>query len=104
MNKRYGDNLDTGKSRLFEYEVPKEGITLQVQIEGKITLFGSHKNPDPSPVWYEYVLTSIHGDWEIPISYPTVDDRKQNEPIPLYCNLVGVENSTFSINAVKGTD
>ena len=72
MDTRYEDNLDRGKSRLFEYAVPEEGITVQVQVtEGKITLYGSHSNPEPSPVWHDYVLSGIHGDKEIFISHET---------------------------------
>ena len=107
MDTRYEDNLDSGKSRLFEYAVPKEGITVQLQVtEGKVTLYGSHSNPEPSPVWHDYMLSGIHGDKEILISHESfAAKRKQNEPtIPFYCNLVGEEDSTFSVKAVNGTD
>ena len=105
-NTRYTDNLDSGQSRLFEYEVLREGITVQIQVtEGTIVMYGSHSNPDPSPVWHDYMLPSIHGDREIIISHPTAEaDVKEKEPaVSFYCNLVASENSVFSIKAVNGT-
>ena len=39
----------------------KKAIQLQVT-EGKITLCGSHSNPDPSPVWHDCISSGIHGD------------------------------------------
>ena len=105
MDTRYEDNLDRGKSRLFEYAVPEEGITVQVQVtEGKITLYGSHSNPEPSPVWHDYVLSGIHGDKEIFISHETFKGKHVESTAPFYCNLIGEENSTFSVKAVNGTD
>ena len=81
MNTRYEDNLDCGKSRLFEYSVPVGGITIQLQVtEGTITLYGSHSNHDPSPVWHEYMISGIHGDREIVIPQPAATKKKPNEP------------------------
>ena len=106
VNTRYEDNLDSGKRRLFEYSVPEGGITIQVQVtEGMITLYGSHSNHDPSPVWHEYMLSGIHGDREIVISQPAAAKKKQNEPaVPFYCNLVAEQNSTFSVKAMHTND
>ena len=106
MDTRYEDNLDSGKSRLFEYAVPEEGITVQLQVtEGKITLYGSHSNPNPSSVWHDYILSDIHGNKEVVIPHKSIAAKgKQNEAtVPFYCNLVGEENSTFSVKAVNGT-
>ena len=106
MNTRYEDNLDCGKSRLFEYSVPVGGITIQLQVtEGMITLYGSHSNHDPSPVWHEYMISSIHGDREIVIPQPAATKKKQNEPtVPFYCNLVAEQNSTFLVKAKHTND
>lgn len=104
MNTKYEDDLDVGKSRLFEYTVPKEGIIVQVEVtKGKITLYGSHSNPDPSPVWHDYMLPSIHGEREIVISHPSESEQDEST-IPFYCSLNTVENSTFSIKAVNRPD
>ena len=106
MNTKYNGTLDIGKSKLFQYEVPKEGITVLVQVtEGKLLLYGSHSNPDPSRVWHDYMLSDIHGDRKVIIPYPTAAaQRKQDAPVILfYCNLVGMEKSAFSIKAVSGT-
>ena len=104
---RYNNKLDSGQNRLFEYIVPKEGITVQLQVtEGSIVMYGSHNNPDPSPVWHDYMLSSIHGNREIIISHPTAEaDRKEDgSTVPFYCNLVAIDNSAFSIKAINGTD
>ena len=103
MSTTYKDSLDNGKSRLFEYAVPREGITIYVQVtKGTITLYGSHSNHDPSPVWHEYMLSSIQDHKKITISYPTAL-KKHESTIPFYCNLVGVGKCIFSIKAVNGT-
>ena len=104
MDTRYKDNLDSGKSRLFEYAVPEEGIIIQLQVtKGKITLYGSHSNPNPSSVWHDYTLSGIHGNKKFFIPHKSfVAKGKQKEAtVPFYCNLVGEENSTFSVKAVK---
>ena len=104
MNKRYKDSLDCGKSRLFEYSVPVGGITIQLQItKGLITLYGSHRNHDPSPVWHEYMLSGIHGDRKIVIPQPAATKKPNRPTVPFYCNLVAEQNSTFSIK-VKHTN
>ena len=103
---RYNNSLDSGQNKLFEYKVPKEGITIQIQVtEGRIVMYGSHNNPDPSPVWHDYMLSSIHGYREIIISHPTAEaDGKEDEPnAPFYCSLVAIDNSVFSIKAINGT-
>ena len=93
-------------SKVFKYAVPKEGITIQLKVtKGKVTLYGSYSNPDPNPVWHDYMLSGIRGDQEIVISNPTtVAKQKQDDStVPFYCNLIGVENSTLSIIAMNGT-
>ena len=87
---------------MFEYTVAEEGITIQLKVtKGKVTFYGSHSNPNPNPVWHDYMLSGIHGDKEILISNPAAQDETT---VLLYCNLVGMENSTFSIKVVNGTD
>lgn len=72
-------------------------------IEGKLTLYGSHDNTNPNLVWHSYMLTSIQGNRDIVISYPTTMRKRDESTVPFYCNLVGMENSTFSLKAVSGT-
>ena len=104
MSTTYNDSLDSGKSRLFEYAVPREGITIHIQVtKGTITLYGSHSNHDPSPVWHEYMLSGIQNHKKITISYPTDLKKRDKSTIPFYCNLVGVEKCIFSIKAINGT-
>ena len=93
-------------SKLFKFAVPEEGITIQLKVtKGKVKLYGSYSNPDPNPAWHDYMLSNIHGDREVVISYPrTAAKRKSDEPtVPFYCNLVGLEKSTFTMKAVNGT-
>ena len=100
---RYKDNLDSGQNRLFEYVVPKEGIIVQLQVtEGSMVMYGSHTNPNPSPVWHDYMLP-IDGNTNITISHPS-DGEEDGSTVPFYCNLVAIDNSAFSIKAINGTD
>ena len=104
MNTTYQDNLDSGKSRLFEYTIPEEGITIHVRVtKGKLTLYGSHSNRDPSPVWHDYMLTDIYGHKKIVLAYPTASKKHDEITKPFYCNLIGMEDSAFSIQGVNGT-
>ena len=101
MNMKYNATLDAGKSKLFEYAVPKEGITVQLEVtKGIISFYGSHSNPDPSPVWHEYKLSSISSTTEFKIPDPMTaahDDQKEQlkNTVPFYCKLVGMKNSIF---------
>ena len=91
---------------MFEYAVPEEGITIQVKVtKGKLILYGSHDNPDPNQVWHDYMLSNINGDRKLIILPPNgIDESTQDQPtVPFYCNLVGMEDSKFSIKAVNGT-
>ena len=82
------------------YMVAEEGITIQLKVtKGKVTFYGSHSNPNPSPVWHDYMLSGIHGDKEILISNPAQDETT----VPLYFNFVGMESSTFSIKIMNKT-
>ena len=104
MNTTYQDSLDSGKSRLFEYAVPEEGITIYVRVtKGKLTLYGSHSNRDPSPVWHDLMFTGIYDHQKIVIPYPTVSKKRDEITKPFYCNLVGMEDSAFFIHGVNGT-
>ena len=105
LNTRYEVDLGIGTSKLFKYVIPEEGIRIHLKVfKGKMTFYGSDSNPDPNPAWHDYMLSSIHGDREIVISYPrTAAKRKSDGPtVPFYCNLVGLENTTLTIKAVKG--
>jgi len=102
MNTRYAGDLSNGESKLFEYVVSKEGITLQVQVtEGKLTLYGSHDNTNPNQAWHSYKLTGIQGNKDIVIPYPTAMKKQDESTVPFYYNLVGMENSKFSIKVVN---
>ena len=105
LNTRYKVDLGIGTSKLFNYVIPEEGIRIHLKVfKGKMTFYGSHSNPDPNPAWHDYMLSNIHGDRVIAISYPrTVAKRKSDGPtVPFYCNLVGLKNTTLTIKAVKG--
>ena len=106
LNTRYEVDLGIDTSKLFKYVIPEEGIRIHLKVfKGKMTFYGSHSNPDPNPAWHDYMLLNIHGDRDIAISHPISRAEKRKEDkstVSFYCNLVGLENTTLTIKAVKG--
>lgn len=107
INTTYTGDLDDTESRSFEYEVPEDGITIQVEvIMGSVTLYGSYTNPNPNPIWYDFLIQSIQQSRSVFIPHPTESSSRQAvQTIPFYCTLSGAaqHNSLFSINASNGT-
>ena len=56
-------------------------------------MYGSLNNPDPSPVWHYYMLSSIHGDIETVWLLKVMENS--GSTVPFYCNLVAIDNSVF---------
>jgi len=68
-------------------------------------LYGSYSNPNPGPIWHDFVIRGIYHSQDIFIPHPTGNNKKRQvvQTVPFYCNLVGIrDNSTFSISAVNG--
>jgi len=105
-NETYEGDLDIEENRFFEFTVPEEGISIQVEVTtGLVILYGSYSNPNPGPIWHDFVIRGINRSRDVFIPHPTVYKKKRQviQAVPFYCNLVGVQdNSTFSISAANG--
>lgn len=111
INTTYSGDLDNSESRSFEYEVPEEGITVQVEVMmGSVTMYGSYSNPNPSPIWYDFLVQNIQQNKDIFTPHPTTSSsrrkrRQTGQVVVFYCTLIGAapQDNTFTLNAVNGS-
>ena len=110
INTTYNGDLESSESRSFGFEVPEDGITIQVEvIMGSVTLYGSYDNPNPSPIWYDFLIQGIQQSRQVFIPHPTVGrKRKRRQTISsatFYCTLIGgaQHDNQFMLNALNGS-
>jgi len=110
INTTYTGDLDDSESRSFEFTVPDDGITIQVEVNmGSVTMYGSYTNPNPSPIWYDFIIQGIRESRDVFIPHPSVGGsrrKRQNvRVIVFHCTLVGgtPQHNQFEISALNGT-
>ena len=111
INTTYSGDLDNGESRSFEYDVPEEGVTIQVEVMmGSVTLYGSYNNPNPSPIWYDFLVQDIKQNRDVFIPHPTVSSSRRKrrqtvQVITFYCTLIGAapQDNSFTLSTTNGT-
>ena len=105
-NETYEVNLDVQENRFFEFTVPEEGISIQVEvISGVVILYGSYSNPNPGPIWHDFIVRGIDHSRDVFIPHPTENKKKRQivQAVPFFCNVVGAhDNSTASVHAANG--
>jgi len=97
----YNGEVSSDESRFFEFPITKFGITFQLEVtSGKLALYGSYSNPNPSQVWFDHKIQGIQHR-KVKAFIPCSD---VNGSISIfYCSLVGEKSSKFSITAFSGT-
>ena len=96
----YNGHINTKENRFFEILFPAEGITIEVKVQtGKLVMYGAYKNPNPSEINYDHVIKGIRPGKMGRAFIPYLVNKAGRI---FYCNLLGEEDSKFSIRAVKG--
>ena len=78
---------------------------------GSVTLYGSYSNPNPSPIWYDFLVQGIQQSRDVFVPHPMVSDssrrrkRQSVRIIVFYCTLIGAtqQDNLFAISALNGT-
>jgi len=97
----YSGEVSAEESRFFEFPITKFGITFQLEVtSGKLALYGSYSNPNPSQVWFDHKIQGIQ-QRKVEAFVPCSDVNGSNDIF--YCSLVGEKESKFSITAFSGT-
>ena len=97
----YNGEVSAEESRFFEFPIARDGITFQLEVTlGKLALYGSYSNPNPSPVWFDHKIQGIQRR-KVKAFIPCSDVNGSNGIF--YCSLVGQKDSQFSITALNGT-
>ena len=77
---------------------------------GSVTLYGSYSNPNPSPIWYDFLVQNIQQSRGVFIPHPTLSGsrrrKRQNVRVTVfYCTMIGAsqQDNLFAISALNGT-
>lgn len=111
INTTYTGDLDNSEGRSFEYALPEDGITIQLEVTmGSVTLYGSYSNPNPSPIWYDFLVQDIRQSRDVFIPHPMLSGSRRRKRqnvriIVFYCTLIGAapQHNQFAISALNGT-
>ncbi|XP_065920908.1 uncharacterized protein [Dysidea avara] len=100
----YNGEVSAEESRFFEFPITKDGITFQLEVTtGKLALYGSYTNPNPSSVWFDHKIQGIQRR-KVKAFIPCSDwNEKDGSTGTFYCSLVGEKDSKFFITALGGT-
>ena len=98
VEKVYEGNVNAKEKRYFEFPITTD-LTFEIKIHGgKVALYGSYTNPNPSKTWHDY-KPDIDEYLKLPVDYPSEEERKEGFNGLFYCCLVREEDFQFSIEA-----
>ena len=107
--------LQRGGKVRYELQVPQEGVTVNLCVNGSIVFYGSHEVPNPNEALYDYTqeVTGIGAcaDAYVPVSQLETDSNQEdnegtpshNITITLYMSLEGIEErNDFELETLRG--
>ena len=96
----YNGHISNKENRFFEISFPVEGITIEIKVQsGKLVMYGAYKNPNPNEINYDHIIKGIRPGKMGRAFIPHLANKAGKI---FYCNLLGEEDTKFSIRTVKG--